>query len=138
MPTKTKKEVKKQAAVSRNAAKKKPRGKPFVAGDDTRRNENGQRNKAAVKTSAQYRDLCVELLHKPITEKPPTDCTNLELIVWQHVSAARKGNASERELLLDRIWGKAVQPQELTGKDGGAIPLAIQFIPYDSTDTDNT
>lgn len=26
---------------------------------------------------------------------------------------------------------------ELTGKDGGAIPLAIQFIPYDSTDTDN-
>lgn len=26
---------------------------------------------------------------------------------------------------------------ELTGKDGAPIPLAIQFIPYDSTDTDN-
>lgn len=137
MPTKPKKEVTKQAAVSRNAAKKKPRGKPFVAGDDTRRNENGQRNKEAVKTSAQYRDLCVELLHKPITEKPPADCTNLELIVWQHVSAARKGNASERELLLDRIWGKNIQPLDHTSSDGTMRPTAYQFVPYVKPDTDN-
>lgn len=106
-------------AVSGNTAKsgekKKPRGKPFTGADDPRNNANGQRSRAVVATAAQARELYVTVLHEPHNATIDAGMSNLELIVRQHVAAARKGDATQREQMLDRIWGKALQSVELNG-----------------------
>jgi len=97
-----------------NAAKPKgkPRGKgkPFVTGDE-RRNQNGQRSAAAVRTAAEMRDLYVAVLHEKNADlKPDPNATNMETVVRRHVLAACNGDAGQREQLIDRIWGRATQP----------------------------
>lgn len=109
--------------------KKKPRGKPFTGKADPRRNTAGQRNKAAVETAVQARALYVQVLNEPDT-KPAESASNLEVIVRRHVHNARNGDANERELIFDRIWGKANQPIDLTSSDGSMTPQAVTFIPF--------
>jgi len=95
--------------VSGNAAKKKPRGKPFVSGD-ARSNQNGQRSAAAVRTAAEMRELYVKFLHQPIGElKPSPNATIMETIALRHLLSAVNGSADEREKLYDRIWGKSTE-----------------------------
>lgn len=91
------------------------------AKNDPRRNAQGQRKAAVVATAAQYRDYLVEMLHRPLDAPKPEGITYLALMAHNHVKAAAEGNADEREKLLDRIWGKTVQRQEVTGADGGPM-----------------
>ncbi len=88
--------------------KKKPRGKPFES-QDARRNSNGQRNAAAVATAAHIRALYIEVLHEtPGTPtKPESEMSYLEKMVRLQVIAAASGNSFAREMMLDRIFGKA-------------------------------
>ena len=112
--------------VSANTAKKKPRGKPFTGNADPRNNRNGQRSAAVVRTQAEMRELYVKVLHERGDElKPNPDATNMETIVRRHVLAAVNGDAAQREQVIDRIWGRATAPVELSGKDG--TPLEIVF-----------
>lgn len=96
----------------------KPHAGHFVSGD-ARANNNGQRKREVVATASQARDLYVTVLHEPINTAPNAEMSNLEMIVRQHVQAAKKGDSAAREMMLDRIWGKTMQP--ITGKDGGSI-----------------
>lgn len=125
-----------------NAASKRGRGtgKPFATGEDSRRNNAGQRNREVVATASQARDLYVKLLHEAINQPIDKDMTNLELICRQHVKSARNGDQDARELLFNRIWGKASQPMDLTSSDGSMTPLpaAFTFIPYVKPDTDSS
>jgi hypothetical protein len=92
-----------------NALKKKPRGAPFAAGADARRNAHGQRNAAAVALSAELRKLYLQVLAEPANQSETErerNCDKLELIVRRHVQAAA-GNDRARETLFDRIWGKS-------------------------------
>jgi hypothetical protein len=117
-----------------NALKKKPRGKAFEAGRDARRNANGQRNAAAVATAAAMREMYLQVLAEPIGSEPVEAQSKIEEIVRQHVSAATAGDAHARETLLDRIWGKSLQPLDVTSSDGTMTPTSYQFIPYDGND----
>lgn len=109
----------------------------FKKGDDSRRNNAGQRNATAVATAAQARELYVQLLNEPVNTPISPTMSNLELICRQHVKAAKAGVADEREKLFDRIWGKASQPIDLTSSDGSMTPQAITFIPYQGTNDSN-
>lgn len=103
-------------------------GKQFTGKDDPRGNRNGQRNKAAVRTQAEMRDLYVVVLHERGDElKPNPNATNLETIVRRHVLAAVNGDAAQREDLLDRIWGKALQ--QMSGPDGKDLFPTVVLLP---------
>ena len=103
------------------------------AKDDPRRNNAGQRSREVVATAAQARELYVRVLHEPINTPPDGGMTNLELIVRQHVAAAKKGDAAAREQMLDRIWGKAIERQEISGPDGSAQRFIVEEVsrPYE-------
>jgi len=113
-----------------NAAKPKgkPRGKgkPFVAGDE-RRNQNGQRSAAAVRTAAEYREYLIDVLHLKAGTRPPEDANYLQMVAFTHARNAIT-DPKEREEMLDRIWGKAVAPVELTGKDGSALEIVLREV----------
>lgn len=49
--------------------------------------------------------------------------TAAEAILKRLRQMATQGNIKAAEMLLDRSYGKARQPVELTGKDGGAIKI---------------
>jgi hypothetical protein len=102
----------------------------FKKGDDPRRNNAGQRDKKAVETAAEYRSLIVQILHEPHGTPLPAEMTNLEVIARVHVANSKK-ESDEREKLLDRIWGKANQPIDLTSSDGSMTPGAVTFVPYE-------
>lgn len=142
MPTKTKKEVKKQTT---NAGLKKyaePRNKTgkggFTGADDPRRNNNGQRSAEAVAFGKSLRELIVTVGEEVTTLPDGRKISKIEGVVRAAYRQAIEGDANARSFIAERVEGKVTQPTEHTGKNGGAIPLAIQFIPYDSTDTDNT
>ena len=106
----------------------KPNSGAFVKGAaDPRRNNAGQRNRAVVATASQARDLYVKVLHEPIGTAPDPAMSNLEMIVRQHIAAAKKGTTQDREQLLDRIWGKAVQAMELSGPSGGPVEVSTEL-----------
>ena len=113
--------------------KKKPRGKAFTSGEDDRRNCNGQRNAAAIETATQIRALYVQVLAEDAATPTPDPATlsNLERIVRRHVELAMSGDARARETMMDRIWGRALQPMDFASSDGSMTPKAVQFIPYD-------
>ncbi|MGI8924668.1 MAG: hypothetical protein ACR2HJ_11650 [Fimbriimonadales bacterium] len=97
----------------------KPRGKGFQRGHDPRRNTAGQRNAEAVARAAQARELYVKVLNETVGKAPPKVMTRLEMVIRQQVQLAMQGDHHAREMMLDRIWGKAAQP--LTGADDGPI-----------------
>lgn len=86
-----------------------PTGKGGFADNPQNRNTSGQRNKKAVRTATEARNLYLKLLDLPHESQPNKERSNLEQIVWAHVISARNGNSDAREHLFDRIWGKAVQ-----------------------------
>ena len=53
--------------------------------------------------------------------------TAAEAILKRLRQMATQGNIKAAEMLLDRSYGKAKQPVEHSGKDGGPIP--IQYLP---------
>lgn len=119
-----------------NTSARKPRGKPFKKGEDARRgptlaerpqdaNRLGQRKPHVVATASQARDLYVQVLHETINTAPDPAMSNLELIVRQHVAAAKQGNSDARELLFDRIWGKSTQPMEMKAEMNGRVEVAL-------------
>jgi len=127
MPTKT------DSAAN---ARAKPRGKAFVKGNipanaftanDPRANTNGQRSAAAVRTSAQYREYLVDVLHLKAGTPPPDDANYLQILAFTRVRNAI-ADPKQCEDLLDRIWGKSVAPVELSGKDGGALEIVLREV----------
>ena len=100
--------------------------KPFVKGDDPRRNSKGRPKKLP--------DLNILLANVLSEEK--NGLTAAERILQKLESMAINGNIRAAEILLDRGYGKPKQPLEHTGPDGGPIQTVIQFID-DSKDADN-
>ncbi len=92
--------------TAKTAGKKKPRGKAFTGSGDPRNNRHGQRSREVVALAAQARALYVQILHEPDGTVPSHPMNNLERIVRDQVVKAARGVAPERELMLDRIWGK--------------------------------
>lgn len=100
-------------------------GKGGFKDNPKNRNTAGQRSREVVATAAQARALYVQLLHEPHGAPLPDEISNLEVIVRQHVAAAKKGDATAREQMFDRIWGKALQP--IGGPDGDAIKILVEY-----------
>lgn len=59
------------------------------------------------------------LIDKTISE------TDWQDIITKLMAMAKHGNIRAIEILLDRRFGKPIQKQELTGSDGGAIPVEL-------------
>ena len=89
--------------------KKKPRGKAFTGSGDPRNNRHGQRSREVVALMSQARALYVQILQEPDGTVPSHPMNNLERIVRDQVVKAAHGDARSRELMLDRIWGKAAK-----------------------------
>ena len=110
--------------------KKKPRGKPFESGD-ARRNAHGQRNAAAVATAAQIRALYIAVLNEVEgagAVEADGQHSNLERVVRRHVASALAGSGAARETMLDRIWGRSLQPIEHAGADGAALAIVFREV----------
>lgn len=134
-----------------NAVAKKPRGKPFPKGedarrtgqftaDDPRRNVNGQRSAATVAFTRNLRERIVDQGEsdyevfrdgKSLGTKP-----YVEWMVERVWMEALKGESWAVNFIAERTEGKVLQP--IGSEDGGPIPIAVQFIPYDGNDTDNS
>ena len=50
-----------------------------------------------------------------------------EFIIKKLVRMARRGNLKAIEMLMDRRFGKALQVNELTGKDAGALIVKVVY-----------
>lgn len=60
-----------------------------------------------------------DLIDSAVTED------DLKTILVRLVGMAKHGNIKAAEFLFDRLYGKPMQKTELTGKDGGAIPIEM-------------
>lgn len=127
-------------AVAKPKKKGKPRGKPFTpetaaevsvpftGADDPRRNNHGQRNKEAVKTTAQIRNLIVGLFHERKNNPPPVDeedQTNLEFGLRRYVTKAITEDDFGLENLMNRVYGKSFQPVEVLNPLADLYPDGI-------------
>lgn len=111
------------AKNNRNGAKAKPRGRAFTS-VDSRRNNAGQRNKAAVALTRSFRNILVliggeslvsELQGKPISKQ------KIEWLGQKLWAMALSGDIAAIRELLDRMEGKVTQPvgnaPDADGKD---------------------
>jgi hypothetical protein len=104
--------------------KAKPRGKPFVKGDERRapgfeervqdRNVHGQRNKEAVELTTEMRNLYVKVFNE---EYENTGMSNLEFGVRRQVGEGVKGDNDAWEAAVNRTWGRSSQPIEVRKND---------------------
>lgn len=127
MPAKPKQSGKAVKKQTTNASLKKyaePRNKTGKGGFGDRpedRNNNGQRNKASVSFSKQLRQLIVEIGEEETTLPNGKKMSKIEGVVRAAYNEAIKGDAPARNFIAERVEGKAMQPLELTGPNGGAI-----------------
>lgn len=127
----------KEPVSTTNASKRGGNNKTGKGGfkdNPANRNNAGQRKREQVQTAAQARELYVAVLHEPIGTQPNPQMSNLEMIVRQHVQAAKKGDERARETMFDRIWGKAIQQLDHTSSDGTMTPQAVMFVPWSKPD----
>jgi len=76
------------------------------------------------------------LLANVLGEENKDGISAAEAILIKLRAEAAKGNIRAAQLILDRAYGKAKQPIEHSGPDGGPIETVIKFID-DSKDADN-
>ena len=119
------------SSVPADTSKKKPRGKPFAAGDDSRRNTKGTR----AKNFEEFREKVKGYLAKTAENsagKPVLingeRVTNLEALIIQMIHSK---NPRERQYMLEVAFGKVPEVHELSGADGK--PLKIKVTLSDGT-----
>lgn len=126
----------------RNAAatKRRPSGRPFAKGPDSRRNIHGQRSKAAVQLSKSIRSHLVEEAKRNVhyTVKTPAGdikmkARNIDLLAKRIWREAVDGDAAFVHIILDRIEGKVTQPieGELKGNVTFIMPRPGQVVGED-------
>lgn len=76
--------------------------KPFAKGSDPRRNLKGR-------PSAMLPEL-IDLLAMSLNKESTNGKTQAQMIIEAMVAKARKGDVRAAEFLVDRGYGKAIQP----------------------------
>ena len=52
---------------------------------------------------------------------------NLEAIIAKAIAQAKGGDKDARMWLGDRGWGRALQPQVISGADGGPLEIVVRY-----------
>lgn len=105
---------------------------------DPRSNTHGTRTAADLAFNRSLREIITTVGNEEVINTEAEKRTRVELAVRGLYEKAAKGDVAAFNALVERVEGKVPQINELTGKDGEPIPMAIQFVPYARTDTDNS
>ena len=106
------------AGSSEGAAKRRGAGKPFQKGQSG--NPSGRR-----KRTPEELDLIAAC-----REKSPKALDVIEDIMLN--GEMERNRLAAAQTIIERAWGKPMQPTELTGKDGG--PIEMRSKPVELTD----
>jgi len=107
------KRVKGGAAIT--AKKKgKPRGRPFTGKDDTRNWRQGCKSKDQLRAGVTFNKILGDVGQEKITgtdeQGRPVKATKLEMLARVYWGKALSGDIAAGNVILDRLFGKAVQP----------------------------
>ena len=111
----------KAAELTAKPVKKKPRGKPFEAGYDERRNLEGY-EKGEKNFNTDFEEACnTDVIIKALETLGVKDA-KIALIVKAIIEALR-GNFRPLEWLLNKKYGKPTEPIDITTKGESINPL---------------
>ena len=97
--------------------------KPFVKGDDPRRNVNGR-----PRVLPELKEVLTEILSEEITNQKGEKATRLEAILRTLNAKAQRGDIRAIQEVLDRAFGKAKSSTEMEENNSPVNKIIVEYV----------